>query len=101
VLIETSPRLIDVDGTAVGRPDDYFHPDYGAGLRAVVGALPWPAVSDGIRSRILKALSEDAAIAQAPAPVVTVASSGPQLVVSITAYTTSGNRLDLSRTLGG
>ncbi len=96
-----SPRLIDVDGVAVGRPDDYFNPDLGAGLRVVVGGLPTPLLIDGIRTRILKALGVDTAIASAPAPVVDVVSDGPLLIITVTAFTNAGNRLDISRALGG
>ena len=101
VLILTSPRLISVDGVATGRPDDLFHPDFGAGLRVSVGALPYPALVSGIRARILKALASDGAIASAPAATVDVVSNGAQLVVNVTAYTNAGNRLDISRPLGG
>ena len=96
VLLLTSPRLIDVDGTAQGRPDDYFNPDFGAGLAVAVGELPTQALADGITARIMSALAADPAIAQSPAPSVGIVSSGPFYTVTVTFTTIAQQRVVLT-----
>jgi len=101
VLLFTSPRLFDLDGIGVGRPDDLFHPDYGAGLRALVGRNPSPLVDAGVKARILKALSDDSAVVSSPPPTVTAVSVENRYYVVVTAFTTRGVPFTISRSPGG
>jgi hypothetical protein len=101
VILMQSPRLFDLEQAAVGRPDDLFHPDLGAGLRAIVGQRPMQSLEDGVKARVMSALSLDTAIAQSPAPIVTVTSNGPYYTVSVTAFTASGDQLQVTHTTGG
>ncbi len=101
VLCMTAPRLFDVNGVGVGRPDNFFYPDRGGGLRAIVGSNPVPADLDKMRARILAGLADDDGIAATPPPSVTVSSQGPTLVVSVVCYATTGDRIEVTQASGG
>jgi hypothetical protein len=77
-LILTSPRLKDDNGSPLPgtRPDDLFHPDYGAGLRTIVGESVSAQLLNDAKSRILAALALDTGIVQFPAPAVTATDYG-------------------------
>lgn len=101
VILMQSPRPSDLEQNAIGRPDDLFNPDLGAGLRAIVGLRALSSLEAGVKSRTLKSLALDEAIAQAPAPTVSVTSSGPNYIVSVTAFTNDGSKINLTQALGG
>lgn len=101
VILMQSPRLFDLEQVATGRPDDLFNPDLGAGLGAIVGERPLPALDAGVKARVIKALAEDAAIASSPAPTITTQSVGNTYIVTVTAYTISGDQIQVSHSVGG
>jgi hypothetical protein len=101
VLVETVPRLLDVDGVGAGRPDNLFYPKRGGGARAFAGVLPTPQRISAMRARIVAGLLAHPAVAATPPPVVTVTADGVTLLASVVCYTTTGERVDYSRALGG
>jgi hypothetical protein len=90
-LIQTSPRLRDPgSGNFIGRADDLFNPDYGAGAAQDVGQLGTQGVLADLVSRIQAGIAIDPFIAAYPAPVVTAVNSTPGTIlvtVSCTAVT--------------
>jgi hypothetical protein len=68
----TSPTPLNADGVAIGRPDDLFHPDYGAGLPQFLGEPFTPALVARIQAQMLMALARDPNVAQSPSPSVSV-----------------------------
>jgi len=96
VLVMQAPRPFDVDGVAVGRPDNFFYPDRGGGLGAIVGTPASPKDIDAMRVRVQAGLAQVAGVAASPAPTVNESISGPTLVESVTCYTTGGDQITVT-----
>lgn len=95
-LVLTSPAATDGFGNAVSVADDMFHPNWGAGTRAAVGANFNAQNIQAIRTIVLNELAQDPGVALSPSPVVDV-----QLIdyktayLSVTIWTTSGQQVAL------
>jgi hypothetical protein len=107
-LVLTSPTLQDVDGLAIGRPDNLFDGSYGAGMPVAVGEPITPALLHGIEARILQGIAQMPSVAQSPLPVVTVTQGSPPyqnaVFVTIECQTVSGQTVtvpSLALNLGG
>jgi hypothetical protein len=90
-LILTNPRLLDGNGNPIGRADDLFHPDYGAGLNRDVGELGTAGILADLVARIQAGIALDPGIAAFPAPVVTAVISTPgTALVNVSVTTVTG-----------
>jgi hypothetical protein len=93
-LCLTNPVLQDVDALSIGRPDNLFDGNYGAGLPIAVGEPITPALANGIVARILAALANSPSVSQTPAPSVTAMQGAAPfqnvLYVSVVCNTVSG-----------
>lgn len=65
----TNPALKDANGNVLAPGDYIFHPDYGAGVRRMVGQT---TDLEAIRSVILSQMLLESAVARTPPPSVSV-----------------------------
>lgn len=99
-MLLTSPRLKDERGNFLAPSDDYFNPDYGAGLRAAVDMGFSQANLAALRSAIFNQLSNDPGVASTPSPVVNVTLLSDNITVVINvSFTTSDGQLQVLPTL--
>jgi hypothetical protein len=75
-LIMTCPTLKDANGNRIARADDIFNPNYGAGVRRVVGSLVTPDLINRIISQIAAGLAADPGISQDQPPSISVTDGG-------------------------
>lgn len=97
-LVMLTPRLLDVDGVAIGRPGNMSYPDRGGGLPVMVGLNPLPKYINAMIARIQRGLATNGNVAASPAPTVTTSSVGPALGVFISCQRTNGQVVQLSVT---
>jgi hypothetical protein len=97
VLVMQQPRLLDVNGVGVGRPDNWFYPDRGGGLRAIVGLAPDPKPISDMKARIKAGLATSDAVAATPAPMVTDTVVGATLTVTVSCQTSDGDLIQITQ----
>jgi hypothetical protein len=96
----TNPRIIAANRVPVSAPDDLFHPDFGAGLPALVGQEIRFVVNQA-QARIRRWLSVDPTIAQDPSPSIDVQQVGIGSVqINIKCFTKDGKPVTMSFPLG-
>ncbi|QTD88732.1 MULTISPECIES: phage tail protein [Burkholderia cepacia complex] len=76
----TNPALKDATGKVIAPADYIFHPDYGAGVRRMVGTT---ASLDAIRAVILSQMLLEDAVARTPPPDVDVSAIAGGVSVTI------------------
>ena len=96
-LLLTSPVIYDNANKPLTPPDDIFHPEYGAGLRAAVDSGYTKQNLTALKASILSQLAEDPAVANTPQPQVamTLMSDNQTVLLNITFTTVQGQTLSL------
>ncbi len=88
-LIQMIPLTKDDFGNILSAPDDMFYPNYGSGIRTLLGQNPLQTLINDIQTHILAALAQDPFIVAAPAPTVAVALNTTQGFLTITVSCTA------------